>query len=233
MDVFRRILRDPDYLGKIPYYLETPNYTTIRPRACSQIAEAEMSRKCVEWAFLEGVLKTPDAEWAKAFKQLKQDYAKGRKTHEQRIQNVIKEKRKRNQHDEVVVRYDKDMADWRRRITRVGNKKRKLEGWRYPSREQPRKSCDALAMEESIELAVCEIQVKNGRALRPSKAKKGAYTGSGGLVQLQGEYMSAATGTRSSTRTTAALAADSPRTPASTGGGAGSGIRRTRSMGLY
>lgn len=64
---FRRILRHPGLLGKVPCYLETPYHTPL-PRPChnAKKQEHELQLHVIEWDMLERIIRLPDARWSES-----------------------------------------------------------------------------------------------------------------------------------------------------------------------
>ncbi|KAL7423419.1 DNA-(apurinic or apyrimidinic site) lyase [Cryptotrichosporon argae] len=83
LSALRHILRHPDFLGKIPYILETGLYSGVRETSTvtREIMRYEADRKQAEWALLERVILMTDAEWAAelAAQDAERDYTRDRR----------------------------------------------------------------------------------------------------------------------------------------------------------
>lgn len=90
-EAFRAILSDPEWLGKVPYFLETPNYTTIRPGHNEVLRYLELERHVHEWRWLEAIICMTDTEFEGAEFRTRQSAYNRNKLHlEGQINRYIK-----------------------------------------------------------------------------------------------------------------------------------------------
>lgn len=189
LNVFRHILRQESWLGKIPYYLETPNYTSIRASAHKRMTTMEIRRRKLEWDFLDRVIRMPDDEWSdgrgeaehahyleerkqpqntfrnlvRGSRALQEKFSADRKKDARRRQHVAQQKRVRagiEQARPILPRIPaNEVAVWDGRRQASGKEKVKVVG-KYSLRGKP-KRVDTYADVASAEDVASFLQATN------------------------------------------------------------------------